>query len=70
MTITPETINAVSDDLARLAIDRIAGRPVLVSVSGGKDSTAAALFLKEMGIPFQAVHCDTGWEHPDTGVDA
>lgn len=39
---------------------------VVVSVSGGKDSTAAALHLREQGIPYRAVHLDTGWEHPDT----
>jgi 3'-phosphoadenosine 5'-phosphosulfate sulfotransferase (PAPS reductase)/FAD synthetase len=35
-------------------------------VSGGKDSTAAGLYLREQGIPFRAVFFDTGWEHPDT----
>lgn len=38
----------------------------ILSVSGGKDSTAAGLFLREQGIPFRAVFFDTGWEHPDT----
>lgn len=42
---------------------RIDGRPVILSMSGGKDSTAAALYLREQGIPFQAVFMDTGWEH-------
>lgn len=42
------------------------GWPVVASVSGGKDSTAMCLYLKEQGIPYQAVHMDTGWEHPDT----
>jgi 3'-phosphoadenosine 5'-phosphosulfate sulfotransferase (PAPS reductase)/FAD synthetase len=35
-------------------------------VSGGKDSTAVALLLKEVGIPYEAIHFDTGWEHPLT----
>lgn len=48
------------------AIEKIDGRPVVLSVSGGKDSTAAGLLLMEWGIPFTAVHCDTGWEHPQT----
>jgi len=39
---------------------------VIASVSGGKDSTALCLHLKERGIPYIAVHMDTGWEHPDT----
>lgn len=38
----------------------------IVSVSGGKDSTAAALHLREQGIPFRAVFFDTGWESPIT----
>lgn len=45
---------------------KIGPREVLVSVSGGKDSTAACLFLQERGIPYTAVHTDTGWEHTET----
>lgn len=48
-------------DLAE-ALKRIDGRPVVLSVSGGKDSTATGLVLKEAGIPFTCVHMDTGWE--------
>jgi 3'-phosphoadenosine 5'-phosphosulfate sulfotransferase (PAPS reductase)/FAD synthetase len=44
-------------------IERIDGRPVILSVSGGKDSTATGLWLKENEIPFSCVHMDTGWEH-------
>lgn len=41
--------------------------PVYVaSVSGGKDSTAMCLHLREQGISFRAVHFDTGWEHAAT----
>lgn len=41
-----------------------AGRGVIVaSVSGGKDSTAMALHLREQGLPYTAVFLDTGWEH-------
>jgi len=36
------------------------------AVSGGKDSAAMCLYLKEQGIEFRAVNYDTGWEHPDT----
>lgn len=38
----------------------------IASVSGGKDSTAMCLHLREHGIPFRAVHFDTGWEHAAT----
>lgn len=38
----------------------------IASVSGGKDSTAMCLHLREQGIPFRAVFFDTGWEHADT----
>lgn len=47
-------------------IKKIDGRLVIASVSGGKDSAAMCLYLKELGIPYQAVFCDTGWEHPET----
>lgn len=42
------------------------GRTVVLSVSGGKDSTATGLWLKESSVAFRAVHMDTGWEHPLT----
>lgn len=45
---------------------RESGRPVIVSISGGKDSVATALFLRENKIPYTLVHFDTGWEHADT----
>jgi len=50
----------------RSSLDRIDGRPVVLNVSGGKDSTAAGLHLKELGIPFTCLHLDTGWEHEST----
>lgn len=37
----------------------------ILSLSGGKDSVAAALHLVEMQIPHRRVFMDTGWEHPD-----
>lgn len=39
---------------------------LVLSCSGGKDSVAIGIALKERGIPFQAVFADTGWEHPAT----
>jgi 3'-phosphoadenosine 5'-phosphosulfate sulfotransferase (PAPS reductase)/FAD synthetase len=38
----------------------------IVSISGGKDSTACALALREAGISFRMVFADTGWEAPET----
>ena len=38
---------------------------LILSLSGGKDSAAAALFLREQGIDHERVFMDTGWEHPD-----
>jgi len=35
----------------------------VLSLSGGKDSTAAALWLREQGIPHVRLFMDTGWEH-------
>lgn len=49
-------------------IERIDGRPVILSVSGGKDSTATGLWLKENEVPFSCVHMDTGWEHEWTNA--
>jgi len=52
-------------------IDKIKAsrRPLVVSVSGGKDSTAMALWLKEQEMektnPIYYVFADTGWEHPE-----
>lgn len=38
----------------------------IVSVSGGKDSTAALLAMREADIPHRAVFADTGWEARET----
>jgi len=39
---------------------------LIVSLSGGKDSTATALALREAGLPFSCVFADTGWEAAET----
>ena len=36
----------------------------VLSLSGGKDSVAAGLHLRDLGIPHRRVFMDTGWEHP------
>lgn len=38
----------------------------IVSMSGGKDSTATALALREACVPFRMVFADTGWEADET----
>jgi 3'-phosphoadenosine 5'-phosphosulfate sulfotransferase (PAPS reductase)/FAD synthetase len=52
----------VSNAAALLA----SGHRFVASISGGKDSTATALHLRELGIPFECVHMDTGWETAET----
>ena len=42
---------------------KLAGRRVVASISGGKDSAAMSLYLTELGIEHDRVFCDTGWEH-------
>jgi len=44
----------------------IADLHLVASVSGGKDSTALMLALRESGLPHSAVFADTGWEAPET----
>lgn len=44
----------------------IGDRVVVASVSGGKDSTAMCLYLQELGIAYEAVFMDTGWENAET----
>lgn len=46
--------------------EKIGQRKVVLSVSGGKDSAAASLYLRELGIEHERVFADTGWEHPLT----
>ncbi len=46
--------------------EELDGLDVVVSVSGGKDSTALVLALREAEIPAQYVFADTGWEAPET----
>lgn len=47
-------------------INKLAGRKAILSVSGGKDSAATSLYLRELGLDHVRVFADTGWEHPAT----
>ncbi len=54
----------VSDAIKALR-ERIGDRKIIASVSGGKDSAAARLYMRELGIPDEQVRnvaMDTGWE--------
>lgn len=46
--------------------EKLAGRRVVASISGGKDSAAMSLYLTELGIQHDRVFMDTGWEHDAT----
>lgn len=46
--------------------ERVRGRLVVASISGGRDSAAMSLHLFELGIVHDRVFMDTGWEHPAT----
>lgn len=57
-------------DLSKRAIEiKESGRPLVVSISGGKDSTAMGLYLIENEFhktnELSFVYADTGWEHPE-----
>ena len=39
---------------------------IIVSVSGGKDSTATCLYLRELGLPFEPIFMDVGWDNRQT----
>lgn len=47
-------------------VEKLAGRRVVASISGGKDSAAMSLHLRELGIEHDRIFMDTGWEHPKT----
>jgi 3'-phosphoadenosine 5'-phosphosulfate sulfotransferase (PAPS reductase)/FAD synthetase len=53
-------------DMRKQSLPRMSSIQHVVSVSGGKDSTAVYLLALESGRPFRAVMADVGNEHPDT----
>jgi 3'-phosphoadenosine 5'-phosphosulfate sulfotransferase (PAPS reductase)/FAD synthetase len=55
---TPESLSTLKE--------RIGTRRLMLGVSGGKDSAATAVYLNDLGIPFEAAFMDTGWELPET----
>jgi 3'-phosphoadenosine 5'-phosphosulfate sulfotransferase (PAPS reductase)/FAD synthetase len=48
------------------SLGKLRGRRVVLSMSGGKDSAATSLYLRELGVEHDRVFADTGWEHPAT----
>lgn len=48
--------------LVESILAKLAGRRVVASVSGGKDSVALWLYLLRLGLEVIAVYIDTGWE--------
>lgn len=54
------------NQIQQAQLDKLAGRRSIASVSGGKDSTAMALWLKENDLHYEPVFLDTGWEAPET----
>lgn len=51
-------------DMPAADVEQLKKSRVVLSLSGGKDSTACALLLERHGIEFTSVFFDTGWEHP------
>lgn len=47
-------------------LERLDGRRVVASISGGKDSAAMSLYLHELEIEHDRVFLDTGWESQKT----
>jgi hypothetical protein len=59
-------VGSVNHSISEETRAKLAGRRVVASVSGGKDSAALSLWLTEHGIEHERVFLDTGWEHAKT----
>src|SRR3954471_22427545 len=56
------TTKAATADLVTAINERLAGRRVVASISGGRDSAAMSLWFTEIGIEHERVFANTGWE--------
>jgi 3'-phosphoadenosine 5'-phosphosulfate sulfotransferase (PAPS reductase)/FAD synthetase len=61
-----DAVNVLERAVVAAIKTRLAGRRVVASISGGKDSAAMSLHLRELGIEHDRVFCDTGWEAAET----
>jgi 3'-phosphoadenosine 5'-phosphosulfate sulfotransferase (PAPS reductase)/FAD synthetase len=59
-------VNVIERAVVAAIKAKIAGRRVVASISGGKDSAALWLWLRQVGIEHDRIFMDTGWEAAET----